>query len=417
MATRIAFRRGSALDPADDELLAEETASVTTVDRPSPSGSEAINGNTNLGYASPVVELPSRTGQQPRGVSVAVLLPCKDEVATITKVVNDFRTALPGASVYVYDNASIDGTADAAARAGAVVRFVPEPGKGNVIRRMFAEVEADVYVVADGDDTYDASRSPELVELLTSRSLDMVVGSRVVVPDQTGAYPRGHRFGNSLFNTSVKVLFGDRPADMLTGYRVFSRRFAKSFPCMSTGFDVETELTLHAMDLRLPVAEVATDYRERAHDSNSKLRTVTDGFKILGCLLGLFHSYKPMRFYGTLALASALVAAVCGVFARISLHPWSVLSGVFAVSVGLAVIFALLGVSLSSVRRGQREVKRMIYLASRTSAPDTTPVESVDGFPRMEQHIPKQIDVARGQPGGSEILFDLATTRGAEPDC
>ncbi len=416
MATTTGLSNGSGRGLANEALLSGQEASVATVNHRSSRGSEAMTGHANHGYTASVVDLSSFAKRQSREVSVAVLLPCKDEVQTITKVVRDFQTALPSASVYVYDNASTDGTADEAARAGALVRFVPEPGKGNVIRRMFAEVEADVYVVADGDDTYDASRSPELVELLTSRSLDMVVGSRVVVPDQAGAYPRGHRFGNSLFNTSVHMLFGDRPADMLTGYRVFSRRFAKSFPCMSTGFDVETELTLHAMDLRLPVAEVATDYRQRAQDSNSKLRTLKDGFKILGCLLGLFHSYKPMKFYGTLALASALAAAVCVLLGRISIHPWSVLSGMVACLIGLAIVFALLGVALSSIRRGQREVKRMIYLAVRTSTPDTGLVESIDGSTRIEQHIPKQVDVARGQPSGSEVLFDLAASGGAEPD-
>ncbi len=392
----------------DEQFRPAKTAAVGTVTSNGSPGSEAMSRNPNVDHTISLMELPSRSRRQLRDVSVAVLLPCKDEVQTIGKVVRDFRTALPNACVYVFDNASTDGTAEEAARAGAVVRFVSEPGKGNVIRSMFAEVEADVYVVADGDDTYDASRSPELVELLISRSLDMVVGSRIAEPDQAMAYPRGHRMGNSLFNISVRMLFGVRPADMLTGYRVFSRRFAKSFPCISRGFEVETELTLHAMDLRVPVAEVPTTYKERSVDSASKLRTLEDGFKILGFLLSLFHSYKPLKFYGTLALISVFVAGVCA------------LAGGTVVAVclsGLAVVFALLGAALACVRRGQRELKRMIYLSGAPSLTGASlDTESADESTRILQHIAKQVDMARSEQGGAKVLFDLAAPRGAKLD-
>jgi glycosyltransferase involved in cell wall biosynthesis len=412
VASKIGISKGPG--PASETLLPEGSASVTTVKANGASRAEVPRGNTSVGHATSIVDLPFRGRRPSREVSVAVLLPCKNEVLTIGKVVNDFQTALPGACVYVYDNASTDGTAEEAARAGAIVRFVPEPGKGNVIRRMFAEVEADVYVVADGDDTYDASRSPELVGLVTSRSLDMVVGSRVAEADQTGAYPRGHRLGNSLFNTSVRMLFGDRPADMLTGYRAFSRRFVKSFPCTSRGFEVETELTLHAMDLRVPVVEVATSYKERSEDSASKLRTLKDGFKILGCLLSLFHSYRPLKFYGAFACIWLLAAGTCAAIGEVGFHPWTGLSGVVVCLLGLAAVFALLGLSLASVRRGQREVKRMIYLSGRTSMADAAFADSVGESMRSEHDLANQADVARGQPGGGEVHLDLVAPRSAE---
>jgi len=361
-------------------------------------------------HSGSVIDFSSRGRRPHRDALIAVLLPCKNEVLTIGKVVRDFQDALPNATVYVFDNASTDGTAEEATHAGAVVRFVQEPGKGNVIRTMFAQVEADVYVLADGDDTYDASRSPELVELLVSQSLDMVVGTRVADPDQVTAYPRGHRLGNSLFNYSVRMLFGARPGDMLTGYRVCSRRFVKSFPCMSKGFEVETELTLHAMDLRVPVAEVATKYAERPEDSASKLRTVEDGVKILRFLLSLFHSYRPFRFYGLLAATSLIAAGICELVNPVGLHSWSAATLVVVCLTGLAVLLLLLGSALACIRRGQRELKQMIYLAGHPSMSwPSVNSESVDRLPRTQVRIPKQVDVTFDQSTRTKALFDLAT--------
>ena len=297
-------------------------------------------------------------------LKVAVLLPCRNESPTIAKVVKDFQTVLPKATVYVYDNASTDNTAERAAHAGAIVRYAPEPGKGNVVRRMFSEVEADVYLMADGDDTYDASRAPELVGLLTSRGLDMVVGSRIEEQGDGAAYRPGHKLGNRLFNGTVRALFGERPADMLTGYRAFSRRFAKSFPGMARGFEVETEITLHAMDLRVPVLDVATSYRERPDDSASKLHTVRDGIRILRFLMSLFHAYRPLTFYGAFAAVPISVALGAAVLGPFSLEPWSAPAIVSFASGCLAVSLLLVGGAVHAIRRGQTELKRMIYMST-----------------------------------------------------
>src|SRR5262245_15894324 len=198
--------------------------------------------------------------------SVAVLVPCRNEAPTVARVVADFRAALPQCRVYVYDNGSTDATADSARRAGALVRHEPRPGKGGVVRRMFAEVDADIYVLVDGDATYDASRAPDLVAALVAGDLDMVTAVRDDA-GQTSAYRRGHRLGNRAFNALLGVLFGARPADMLSGYRAFSRRFVKSFPGTSRGFEIEAELTVHALEQRLPTAEIGTAYVERPHGS------------------------------------------------------------------------------------------------------------------------------------------------------
>lgn len=296
------------------------------------------------------------------GVHVAVLLPCRNEEATIADVVHAFRAHLPTADVYVYDNASTDATTEVAREAGAIVRQAPLPGKGNVIRRMFAEIDADVYVLADGDDTYEAAAAPRLIAELRSQSLDMVVGRRIESPEAAETYRPGHRFGNRVLTGLVRRLFGATCNDMLSGYRVFSRRYVKSFPAFSNGFETETEMTVHALDLMMPICEVDTDYRTRPEDSTSKLRTVRDGVRIVRFIMRLFKEYEPIRFFGCLALVSGVLAGVLA--ARGSDVLPERLAGQLAIaSVGLGIVLATAGLILDTVTRSRREMKRIMYLA------------------------------------------------------
>jgi glycosyltransferase involved in cell wall biosynthesis len=241
----------------------------------------------------------SRLATVPAKPDVAVLVPCFNEAATIAKVVSDFYAALPECRVFVYDNRSTDGTAAIAAKAGAIVRYEPLPGKGNVVRSMFADVEADVYVLVDGDDAYDASYAPQLIELLLNESLDLVTAARDEV--STAAYRRGHRLGNRLLTSLVAALFGNRFTDRLSGFRAISRRLVKSFPLLSAGFEIETELTVHALQLRVPIAEVVTPYRNRPEGSVSKLHTYQDGFRIITAIARLVKEERPMYFFGVMA--------------------------------------------------------------------------------------------------------------------
>jgi hypothetical protein len=296
---------------------------------------------------------------------IAVLLPCYNEEAAIGQVVRDFRAALPAARIYVYDNASTDGTAAVAAAAGATVVREPLRGKGNVVRRMFADVEADIYVLADGDDTYNADAAPQLVELLGREQLDMVNAARRNTSQD--AYRRGHRFGNRLFTRLVSGLFGKRFDDILSGYRVFSRRFVKSFPALAKGFEIETELTVHALELRMPVREVTTAYKERPEGSVSKLSTFRDGFRILRTILRLAKEERPLAFFslgaGLLALASVALAfpllltyLETGLVPRL---PTAVLTSALMI---LAFLSLACGLILDSVAHGRREMKRLHYL-------------------------------------------------------
>lgn len=293
---------------------------------------------------------------------IAVLIPCHNEAITIAGVVRDFRRALPHADIYVYDNASTDGTAEVAAATGAIVRAESRRGKGNVLRRMFSEVEATVYVLADGDGTYDASAAPRLIERLCSNKLEMVVGRRVEINDTGVAYRRGHKIGNRLLTTTVRKLFGDGPDDMLSGYRVFSRRYVKSYPATSRGFETETEMTIHALDLRLSFDEVPIDYRERPAESKSKLRTIPDGLRILGFILLLCKEYRPLRFFGALAGMCLLGALVAGP-GRNVLPSWATKPGMGVALVCLGALFVVAGVVVDSVSRSRREVKRILFLA------------------------------------------------------
>jgi len=313
--------------------------------------------------AAPVVDALA----VPQGnVRVAVIIPCYNEAIAIPKVVADFRAALPGAVIYVYDNNSRDGTAEVARAAGAVVRREALQGKGNVIRRAFADVDADLYVLVDGDDTYDAAAAPAMVELLRREGLDMVNGARVTEIEH--AYRPGHRLGNRVLTGMVRVVFGDRISDMLSGYRVFSRRFVKSFPALAGGFETETEFTVHALDLRMPVGEVPTAYRDRPVGSASKLRTYSDGVRILRTILVLVKEERPLQFFSIcglvlVAVAVALGVPVVGEFLRTGLVP-RLPTAVLAM--GLVLVAALsftCGLVLDSVSRGRKEVKRLAYLA------------------------------------------------------
>ncbi|MBS0561368.1 MAG: glycosyltransferase [Proteobacteria bacterium] len=298
--------------------------------------------------------------------SVAVLIPCYNEAVAIGKVVADFREALPQAAVYVYDNNSTDNTVAVARQAGAIVRTETLQGKGHVVRRMFADIEADIYVLADGDDTYQASAAPEMVRMLVENGLDMVTAVRVT--EIEAAYRPGHRFGNVMLTSMVRWIFGDRIRDMLSGYRVFSRRFVKSFPALSSGFETETEFTVHALELDMPLGHVTTAYKERPAGSASKLRTYSDGLRILSAIVMLAKELRPLPFFSLAALALAAFGFLLSVpvlieFARTGLVP-RLPTAVLSVSlVGLGVLSLLCGLILDSVARGRKEAKRLAYLS------------------------------------------------------
>ncbi|HQR09941.1 MAG TPA: glycosyltransferase family 2 protein [Casimicrobiaceae bacterium] len=299
---------------------------------------------------------------------IAVLIPCYNEALTVGRVIADFRKALPDSTIYVYDNRSTDGTGDLARAAGARVRREMRPGKGVVVRRMFAEIDADIYVITDGDATYDATRAPEMVAALVNDDLDLVTGLR----DDEGrdaAYRRGHRFGNRAFNALLGVLFGERPTDMFSGYRVLSRRFVKSFPMEARGFEIETELTVHALELRVPTAEIRTRYFERPEGSSSKLSTYRDGARILATMARLFRDVKPLPFFSVFAAVFAIAGLALGAgvvveFMETGLVP-RLPSAVLAT--GLMLLASLsfaCGMILDSVARGRREAKRLAFLAA-----------------------------------------------------
>ena len=296
---------------------------------------------------------------------VAVLIPCHNEAPTIARVVADFRTALPEALIYVYDNNSTDETAAEARKAGAVVRFEPQPGKGNVVRRMFADVDADVFVLVDGDDTYDASAAPALIERLLSQCLDMVNAARVATSVE--AYRPGHRWGNRFLTGVVASVFGKRLTDMLSGYRIFSRRFVKTFPLLASGFEVETELAVHALELRLPIAETSVRYRERPDGSVSKLRTYSDGLRILKTIVRLIKEEKPLQFFGFffyILAIGAIAIEIPVLLTYLETHtvprlPTAVLGTGMML---LAFLSLTCGLILDTVTRGRIELKRLQYL-------------------------------------------------------
>lgn len=303
-----------------------------------------------------------------RGLRVCVLVPCYNEEATVATVVAQFRAALPEAVVHVFDNNSSDRTSEIARRCGAEVTRVPLPGKGNVVRRMFADVEADVYLMVDGDATYDATAARRMIDTLVDERLDMVVGTRVEDNSAGDPWRRGHRFGNRLLTSSVRLIFGGEFSDMLSGYRAFSRRYVKSFPALARGFETETELTVHALELRMPYGEVATPYGARPEGSESKLSTYRDGWRILKTIGRLFMSERPLLCFGGSAAVLALASMGLAVpiyleflatgqvrrFPTLGLVTALMLSGIVSLSCGLI---------LDTVTRGRHEFKRLVYMS------------------------------------------------------
>jgi glycosyltransferase involved in cell wall biosynthesis len=304
---------------------------------------------------------------------VAVLVPCFNEEAAVTAVVAGFRKALPSAEIYVYDNNSSDRTVAMAREAGAQVRSERRQGKGHVVRRMFADVDADIYILVDGDATYDAASAPRMVDRLLGDHLDMVVGLRVDKVE--AAYRRGHRAGNWMLTGFLSLVFGQAFKDVLSGYRVFSRRFVKSFPVLSDGFEIETELTVHALELALPVAEIETPYYARPQGSFSKLNTWRDGLRILGTILKLYRSEKPLRFFTAIGIFLMLVSIGLAVPIVITYLEQGVVPRLptAVLSMGL-MILAVLSVSsglvLDTVTRGRREMKLLAYLSQSPVARD-----------------------------------------------
>ena len=336
--------RGAAAPPAGAELAAALRQAFPHLDADFAAGASA-------------------TAQQP---AIAVVVPCFNEAETIGGVVAAFRAALPGATIVVFDNGSSDRTAEAAREAGADVMYEPRPGKGNVVRRMFADIDADVYLMVDGDGTYDAASAPKLVSMIVDQRLDMAIGARANV--QRDAHRSGHAFGNRLFNGLYRSLFGAEYGDIFSGYRAFSRRFVKSFPALSSGFEIETELAVHASQLKLPSAEIATPYGARPQGSASKLRSVRDGLRILRTFAYLLKETRPALFFGVLAggltlLAIVLAAPLAETWIKTGLVPRLPTA---ILCTGLTLLSGLMmtcGLILDSLARSRVEQKRILYLA------------------------------------------------------
>jgi glycosyltransferase involved in cell wall biosynthesis len=297
--------------------------------------------------------------------TIAVILPCYNEAAAIAQTVAAFRASLPNALIYVYDNNSSDSTCAVASEAGAIVRSEKMQGKGNVVRRMFADVDADIYIMADGDATYDAAAAPALVKQLIDENLDMVVGARKSEVD--AAYRRGHRLGNAMLTGMLAQLFGRSFSDILSGYRVFSKRFVKSFPVLSSGFEIETEISVHALELTMPVAEQVTAYAARPEGSESKLSTYRDGWRILKTIIRLFRYERPLAFFGIIALFLAVAAISLAIPLAITYFDTGLVPRIptALLSTGLIILAAMsmmCGLILDTVVRGRLEVRRLAYL-------------------------------------------------------
>ncbi len=296
---------------------------------------------------------------------IAVLVPCYNEQITVANVVRAFRAALPEATVYVYDNNSTDDTVRVAQESGAIVRTERLQGKGNVVRRMFADIDADIYLLVDGDDTYDASSAPMMVQMLQQQQCDMVNGVRITT--EVDAYRRGHRFGNWLLTGIVAWIFGNRVSDMLSGYRVFSRRFVKSFPALAAGFETETEFTIHALELKMPIGEVQTNYRERPTGSSSKLRTYTDGLRILRTIITLVKEERPLQFFCLAGVTLFLLGFGISIpvildYLQTGLVPRLPTAVLSTGLVLLSFLSFACGFILDTVSRGRKEMKRLVYL-------------------------------------------------------
>jgi glycosyltransferase involved in cell wall biosynthesis len=304
---------------------------------------------------------------QYRGLNVALIVPCFNEEKSIARVIQDFRLAMPALSIYVFDNNSNDRTKEIARENGAIVLNVPLRGKGNVVRRMFADVEADVYVMVDGDATYDASAVTQLVDKLVDEQLDMVVGCRKTSAELASqAYRHGHQWGNRLLTQSVVRIFGGSFTDMLSGYRAFTRRYVKSIPALSHGFEIETELTVHALELRMPYGELNTNYGSRPEGSESKLSTYKDGWKILKTIGRLYISERPFSFFGIIALLIAIMAIAISIplifeYIRAGVVPRFPTAILSASMMVCALLSFACGLILDNVTRGRHEMKRLVY--------------------------------------------------------
>ncbi|CCQ49793.1 RfbJ protein [Crocosphaera watsonii WH 8502] len=299
---------------------------------------------------------------------LAVLVPCRNEGLTIAQVVKRFQATLPEAEIHVYDNRSTDDTVAQAEAAGAIVRYEPQPGKGNVVRRMFADIDADIYILVDGDNTYEAEAIPELINKLLTYNLDMVVGARRSAAEDKQAYRLGHRSGNLFLKGVVQFLFSADLKDMLSGYRVFSRRFVKSFPALSSGFEIETELTVHTLELKLPFMEEYTLYGSRPPGSESKLKTFTDGWRVLGTAILLFKEVRPFLFFGIISVLLGMIALILSLPVLITYFNTGLVprfpTVILAASIMLLAFLSFTcGLILDSVARGRRELKRMTYLS------------------------------------------------------
>ncbi|MGH6979697.1 MAG: glycosyltransferase [Stellaceae bacterium] len=317
----------------------------------------AISRNTPFS----LVEIPA-----PAAARIAILIPCYNEAAAIGGVVREFRAALPTATIHVYDNNSSDETVTVARAAGAVIGRETLQGKGHVVRRMFADIEADIYILADGDGTYDAASAPALVAAMAAERLDMVNGRREGAA--AAAYRRGHRVGNFVLSRLIGHVFGNRVRDSLSGYKVFSRRFVKSFPAHASGFDVEPELIVHALELGMPVREIATPYRARPRGSESKLRTVRDGIRVLSTIAVLIKEERPLPFFGWIfllltAISLLLAAPIVATYSETGLVP-RFPTAILATGIMLLAFLSLAcGLILDTVTRGRREMKHMQYLS------------------------------------------------------
>lgn len=320
---------------------------------------------------------PGTVGEAPR---IAVVIPCYNEETTIAKVVSGFRQALPEAQIHVYDNNSRDNTVAAARDAGAIIGFETRQGKGNVVKRMFSDVEADVYLLVDGDDTYDPAAARRMVALVLSRDLDFVNAARVAEPESRGR--PGHAFGNRVLSGLVKFIFGAGIDDVMSGYKAFSRRYVKSFPALSRGFEIETELTVHALELRMPIGEITAPYRDRPEGSPSKLGTFRDGWKIIATIFTLARDERPLAFFsligGVLMIAAlVLMIPVFGTWVetgKVPRFPTAILASAMSLA-GLLSISA--GLVLDTVTRGRKEMKLMFYLLH--SAPPPQPAARRSG--------------------------------------
>ena len=296
---------------------------------------------------------------------VAVLIPCHNEEASVAKVIQDFKSSLPEADIFVYDNNSTDQTVARACKAGARIMSEPLQGKGHVMRRMFADIEADIYIMVDGDDTYDAGAAVEMVNLLRNKQLDMVIGVRV--EDNEAAYPFGHQWGNRFFNALIANIFGSRVQDIFSGYRVLSRRFVKSFPALSKGFEIETEMTVHALEMKMPLAEYPSRYGARPEESESKLNTIADGLRILKMVARLTRDERPLEFFGSFFILFEILALILGVpvvleFMETGLVP-RLPTAVLATGMAICgLILLACGLILITVSKHRMEAKRLAYL-------------------------------------------------------